>query len=131
MNHVREWLLEADVADLQAPPATIAQHLAQCAECRAAHEKIVTGYGELDRGLDALRMKKTRRWAWYAPPIAAAAMLALLLTHKEEQPKAPTMLAQLMFRPQPIAVPQNGKQAVVMEHNGVTVIWLTNTQGQQ
>ena len=131
MEHLNDWLLEAEMAELRSPPPNVSAHLETCAQCRRAHEQVLAGYDALNAGLNELQPERRQQWAWVSVPLAAAAIIVLLLMPRQQTPKPPTMLAQLMFRPQSVVTPTNGKQAVVMEHDGMTVIWLTNRQGQQ
>lgn len=131
--HIAEWLFTADAQELAAPPPEIERHIAECLTCRAALRDVRNGYEQLDRGLSSIAQPRRRRAWWIPLTTAAAAIIAgvMMLTPREYTPKPPTMLAQLMFPPQSVVQTQNGEQAVVMERDGVTVIWLTNTQGQQ
>ena len=131
-GHIRDWLLEADMAELRDPPAQVAQHLNDCVTCRSALRTVLQSYEQLDTGLNDVIRPKRRPWLWLPLPLAAAAVMALLLTNSEPAPKAPSpILAQLMFPEQPIVTPPAGKEAIVMEKNELTIVWLTNSRGQQ
>ena len=125
----RELLLETDLADLH-NESELAQHIASCAHCRRMAERLLEGYAQLDRGLNALqpRSMPTRKrllWLRWTPlPLAAAAVLSLLMLKHEKLPPPPTMLAQLMFAPAPVVTPPAGKQAVVIEKDNATIVWL-------
>jgi len=69
---------------------------------------------------------------WVLVPLAAAAALTLIIGRGDEKlPQRNTMLAQLMFPEQAVVVPQEGQQAVVIDKNDMTVVWLTSNRGQQ
>jgi hypothetical protein len=125
--HVNNWMLEADRAELLNPPEQIARHIDECLSCRVALQKIRRGYADLDAGLNALAQPKRKRvWLWVPLPLAAAALIALLLMPGEATPPPPSpLLARLMFPETPVVTPPNGQQAVVMEKNDMTIVWLT------
>lgn len=135
-THVRDWLLEADLSDLRQPPRDVAAHIAQCARCQAALRTVLSSYQELDVGLSQLhKQRRTRHWwRWTPVPLAAAAVLALLLTRSQnlQPPQGPSpLLAQLMFPEPAVVVPPEGKEAVVIDKNEMTVVWLTEIRGKQ
>jgi hypothetical protein len=125
--HVNDWLLEAEPAELREPPEQIARHIDECLSCRAALQRITRGYSDLDAGLNALVQPKRRRaWLWLPLPLAAAALIVLLLMPGEKTPPPPSpLLARLMFPETPVVTPQSGQQAIVMEKNDMTIVWLT------
>jgi hypothetical protein len=93
---------------------------------------VVAGYHDLDSGLLILVRPRTRRWLWVPLPLAAAAVSALLLLPREQPPRGPApILAQLMFPEEPVVTPAEGQQAIVMEKNDLTIVWLTNSRGNQ
>jgi hypothetical protein len=62
--------------------ATIAQHVAECAACRACLDEITRGVVALPvlvAAVDSARRAKRARWWWLALPAFAAATLVLLL----------------------------------------------------
>lgn len=131
-QHIRAWLLEAELEQLRNPPHDVAQHLNECIACRSALQRITRGHQELDSGLEQLVRPRTRRWLWAPLPLAAAAVIALLLLPREQPPRGPSpILAQLMFPDEPVVTPPEGKQAIVMEKNELTVVWLTDFRGNQ
>lgn len=128
----REWLLEADIAELRTLTGPHTQHIRECAQCRAVAQVLLRGHAQLDEGLRAiapaaktLRLLRSR-WPLLIPlPLAAAAVLALLLTRSEKTPPPPSpLLAQLLMPDAPVVTPPAGKQAVVLEKNDLTVVWL-------
>lgn len=129
---IRAEMLEADLPELKGTAGTpLSEHIASCGDCRAVADRLLAAYRELDSGLSALGPRRNvlplrRRIARWAPlPLAAAAVLALLLTRPATQEvKEPTQLAALMFKEEPLVTPPAGKQAMVMEKNDLTVVWL-------
>jgi hypothetical protein len=71
--------------------------------------------------------RKWRKLSWVPLPLAAAAVLALLmiprLSGDDELPRIDA-LAQLMFQEKPIASPPPGQQAMVIEKKEMTIVWL-------
>ncbi|HEX6559631.1 MAG TPA: hypothetical protein VF021_09210 [Longimicrobiales bacterium] len=127
----REWLLEADLAELRSNRGPHAQHIESCAACRAVARTLLHGHAQLDEALSALAPERKvrrlrRRWPLWIPlPLAAAAVLALLLTRGEKLPAPPSArLAQMLMPATPIVTPPAGKQAVILEKNDLTVVWL-------
>lgn len=131
----RELMLEAEPDELRGGGETaLAAHIAQCAPCRTVAALLLKEMALLDDGIDELAAHGTkpkqrrpkRHWRWAALPLAAAAVLALLLVRGPSDPEvtAPHVLARLMFPQEPIVTPPAGKQALVMEKNNVTVVWL-------
>jgi hypothetical protein len=70
---------------------------------------------------------KSRKLAWLPLPLAAAAVLALLMIPRidgeDELPRIDAITA-MMFRSQPIASPPPGQQVMVIEKNEMTIVWL-------
>jgi hypothetical protein len=129
---VRDWLLEADMAQLHDPPVQIAQHLRDCVTCRSALQSVIASYADLDSGIEQLVRPARQRWLWLPLPLAAAALAALLLMPREKPPAGPSkVLTQLMFPAEPIVTPAAGQEAVVIEKDELTVVWLTNFRGKQ
>ena len=131
-EQARELMLEADLADLRGE-SPLARHVATCMQCRRMVDAIFVGYDELNAGLATLtpharnvtRHSARRIGRWAAFPLAAAAVLALLLGRPHETaPHAPTMLAELMFPDEPVVETRAGQQAIVVEKNDLTVVWL-------
>jgi len=131
--HVREWLLGAEMGELREPPAEVAAHLHECVACSSELRRVLAGYRLLDEGLGRLTRRHAGRWRWAPLPLLAAAAAAafLLAPHPERPPLRPSpLLAQLMFPDEPVVTPAPGQQAVVMQRNDMTVIWLTNFRGK-
>lgn len=127
----RELLLEADLDELTNDATPLARHVAECTKCAALAKALVEGYASLEDGLAAMATKRTiqkgrtRKHAWAVLPLAAAAALVMILARGENTPLTqPTFLAQLMFPEQTQVDPPAGKQAVIIEKNDLTVVWL-------
>ena len=128
----RELMLDADLPELTGTADTeLARHISACAECHAVAQRLLDGYAELDRGLSALASHKRvlpmrKRWSRWTPlPLAAAAVLALLVVRPEPaDPPLDSVLARLMFPEPAVVSPPPGKQAVIIEKNDLTVVWL-------
>ena len=127
----RELMLEAEMMELEGRGDTpLARHIAGCDLCRAYARRLLDGYVNLDAGMSALsapvRAVQTRHWTRWVPlPLAAAAVLALMLTRSTDTlvPQSDLMLS-LMFPEQPVVTPAPGKQAMILEKNDLTVVWL-------
>jgi hypothetical protein len=108
----RDQMLEADRPDLTAATTSgLSLHLRGCAGCRAAAERILDAERELGRALAAATPGRTphaaawaaarrasrRRWVSRAAPLAAAAVLAMVLLGRRADvrraPPAPTRFA--------------------------------------
>ncbi|MGQ0813734.1 MAG: hypothetical protein ACT4O1_04645 [Gemmatimonadota bacterium] len=128
-----ELMIEADLTELDGSKvSSLSQHIAQCSSCHAHAQRVLQGYAQLDAGLRALkptgqaRRRARARWLPWAPvPLAAAAVLALLLARGTEPPVRPSpLLLSLMFPETPVVTPPADKQALVIERNDMTVVWL-------
>ena len=95
----RAALLEADLEELRGTADTsLALHLRDCTDCRAAAERILWVEGAVGRRLAALAPRRgiprasaaaprvRRRWRWAAPLAAAATILALMVTRSGQSP---------------------------------------------
>jgi hypothetical protein len=138
-NKIREAMLEAELDELRGIGENdVAMHIRECAECRAAAEILVQGFENLSQSLATLRprvpdasvvpmRRKPRKLAWLPLPLAAAAVLALLMIPRfEGEDELPRIdaIAAMMFRSQPIASPPPGQQVMVIEKNEMTIVWL-------
>ena len=124
----RDLMLEADIGELKGSGQTaLAQHIAGCSDCQNHAQRILRGYADLERGLQSVgnrtRAKKSR-FTWIPIPLAAAAVLALLLARRDEPLPDMTFVTARMTQEQPIVTPPDGRQAIVMEKNDLTVVWL-------
>ena len=96
----RERMLEAERTDLSgATESELSLHLRGCVRCRRAANRIVEAERELwgalaaatpERGADEAvalvrRRAQRRRWVWRVAPLAAAAVLAVVLIARREQ----------------------------------------------
>jgi predicted anti-sigma-YlaC factor YlaD len=137
----REAMLDAELDELRGTGSSeLAEHLRGCAACRARAGAIVEGYASLDAGLRALRPahagarvtpigRRRSRYAWLPLPLAAAAVLALLLARPASEPLPDVQaLARRISPERPVVQPPAGKQAVVMMKNDVTIVWLYNQE---
>jgi hypothetical protein len=136
---IREAMLEAEMEELRGiGESDVAMHIQNCADCRARAEFLLQGFEKLNHSLATLRPQvpdtdvipmrsKSRKLAWLPLPLAAAAVLALLMIPRidndDELPRIDAITA-MMFRSQPIASPAPGQQAMVIEKNEMTIVWL-------
>jgi hypothetical protein len=135
---VQAAMLEAELDELRGAGSTpIAKHVASCADCASYAQRILRSYGALASGLEQMstqpaaapvipmRSRKRNAQKWLPLPLAAAAILALLLvrTERDELPNVDA-LARMTFRDTPLVTPPAGKQALVMERNEMTIVWL-------
>jgi predicted anti-sigma-YlaC factor YlaD len=130
----REEMLIADLEELRGEGnSELAMHLRSCADCRAHVERILHAHTAMGTGIAAftpqskvvpLRRRHTA-WRWAPIPLAAAAVLALLLVQQQQEglPKMDAVV-QMMFREAPLVAPPAGKQAMVIEKNNMTIVWL-------
>jgi hypothetical protein len=136
----REEMLIADLADLRGEGSSeLAAHLRTCTECRAVAATLVRSQGVMNEGLAALKprapakvgvIRKPIAWRWAPLPLAAAAVLALLLARPQSNNTLPNIdaITQRMFREAPVFAPPAGKQAMVIEKNNMTIVWLYNEE---
>jgi predicted anti-sigma-YlaC factor YlaD len=133
----REEMLGADLDELRGSGDTpLAEHLRACAKCRARADVIVAGHALLATSLAGLkpaadnagvtRLHKARGYRWVPLPLAAAAIIALLFVGQQGDEALPNMdaVTRLMFRETPVVSPTTGQQAMVIEKNNMTIVWL-------
>ena len=130
----RDEMLVADLEELRGEGhSALAVHLRSCTECRARATTLLGGHAALERGLAALQPAdstiprlRIRHWHWLPVPLAAAAGLALLLVGQQADERLPNVdgIARLMFRETPVVAPAAGQQAMVIEKNDLTIVWL-------
>jgi hypothetical protein len=139
----REWMLEANPAELAAGgEGSLAGHLRQCAECRAATGRLLEGMSVLDRELavaparpvDAvlarlrhnrpLRPSRVVPWA----TAAAAIMAAVLVFGPWHEPAPISEFEPVAGLPSPAPVVEDaGGASVAMfatTNPRITVVWL-------
>lgn len=135
----REAMLEAELDELRGIGASdVAMHIRECADCRTRADVLRLGHERLAASLATLHprvadsnvvpmRRKSRGLSWLPLPLAAAAVLALLMIPRmngeDELPRIDA-IAAMMFRSQPIASPPPGQQAMVIEKNDMTIVWL-------
>lgn len=137
----RTALLEADLEELRGSADTpLALHLRDCADCRAAAERIVRVEGALGRRLAALAPRRgiarapaatppsRRRWRWAVPLAAAAGIVALLLVTRAPEPpptqERPTDVAIRQAGGVSVRAPAGRNVAVFQTDNpDIVVIW--------
>ena len=125
----RDLMLEADVSELSGagPDASeLARHIAACGDCRNQAQRILRGYADLERGLQAVGRKRraTSRFTWIPIPLAAAAVLTLVLARQNDPLPDMSFLTARMTQQQPVVTPPSDRQAIVIEKNDLTVVWL-------
>ena len=134
-------MLEAELEELRGIGGSeLVAHLRECAACRARAGAIVDGYASLDVGLRALQPaqagarvtpigRRRTRYAWLPLPLAAAAVLALLLARPASGPLPDVhALARHISPEQPLVQTRAGQQAVVLIRNDMTIVWLYNQE---
>jgi predicted anti-sigma-YlaC factor YlaD len=139
----REWMLEADPAELDAgPEGSLAGHLRQCTECRAAADRLLSGMAVLDRELAVAparpveaALARLRHHRPLPPPrvvpwaAAAAAILAAVLVFGPWHERAPLSdFKPVAGLPSPAPVVEDaGGASVAMfatTNPRITVVWL-------
>jgi hypothetical protein len=130
----RDEMLVVDLEELRSEAdSPLADHLRSCSACRARASALLGGHAALERGLAKLqpadRIKpslRARPWYWLPVPLAAAAALALLLVNQQTNETLPNVdgIARVMFRERPVVAPAAGQQAMVIEKNDLTIVWL-------
>ena len=126
-NAAQRLMLEAGLDELRGEgTGELARHINQCSSCRNHAQRILRGYKDLDQGLGSLTVKRGRnaRLAWIPIPLAAAAVLALLLLNREAPLPDMGFVTARMFEQQAVVTPPADKQAIVIEKNDLTVVWL-------
>jgi len=138
----RAALVEADPQELHGAADTpLAEHLRDCADCRAAAERIVLVENAMGRRLAALAPRrglararatpppKRRPWRWAVPLAAAAGVGALLLLvprPPESRPAADSRPSTLVREAGGVSVrAPAGRNVAVFEtaDSGIVVIW--------
>lgn len=133
-ERARDEMLVADLEELRGESdSELAKHLRSCVECSARAETILHAQSGMAAGLAALTPQTQvmplrrghKQWRWVPVPLAAAAVLALLLVQRQQEglPNVDA-IAQMMFREKPLVAPPAGKQAMVIEKDNMTIVWL-------
>jgi hypothetical protein len=137
-EEVRAAMLDAELDELRGiGDSAVAEHVAACADCNAYAQKILRSYASMAAGLERMstqtgeapvipmRPKRSKPPRWLPLPLAAAAILALLLvrTPQDELPNVDA-LARMITKDTPLVTPPAGKQAMVLERNEMTIVWL-------
>lgn len=137
-EQAREEMLIAELEELRGEVNSgLALHVSNCADCRARAATMLHGHAAMGTGLatlapqaKAVQLRRTQTaWRWAPLPLAAAAVLALLFVQRRPE-RVPNMdaVAQMMFREKPLVAPPAGKQAMVMEKDNMTIVWLYNEE---
>lgn len=133
----REEMLVADLDDLRGiADSAMALHVKECAECRSQAQVLLHGYESIDAGLRSVQPQiagtigRTAWTKWAPVPLAAAAVIALVMIPRMQQDELPSIdaVAQMMFREEPVVAPPPGKQAMVMQKEEMTIVWLYNEE---
>jgi hypothetical protein len=137
-ERAREEMLVADLEELRGEGDTeLAMHVGGCLDCRARAATILEAQRGMAAGLATLTperkaiplRRKHSAWRWAPLPLAAAAGFALLLVQRNQE-GLPNMdaVAQMMFREKPLVAPPAGKQAMIIEKDNMTIVWLYNEE---
>lgn len=133
-EQARDLMLEADLDELRGTgDSPLARHVRNCGECAGFANRILESYGKMDNGLvsihaaqlDIVPIRKRRSLGWMSAPVAAAAVIALLVIARQNDP-LPNVngVARLMFSDAPIVAPRAGQQAMVIQKKEMTIVWL-------
>src|SRR5688500_10857510 len=111
----REAMLDAELSELRAEgDSALAIHLRTCADCQALATRILQGYDALNDGLDEMRADRgsvipirRQRRKWLSMPLAAAAVLALLMVPRTDNSELPQMdmITKLLFPEEAVVTP--------------------------
>ena len=93
---IRELMLEAELEELRGlGESDVAKHVRSCSECAAYAQKCVRSYGQLDTALAGMStqpaaatvipIRSRSRLRWLPAPLAAAAVIALLMVRTQEE----------------------------------------------
>ena len=134
----REEILDAELSQLRAEDdSPLAAHLRGCAECRVLADRILQGYAALNEGLEAVQPARAgvipmrgHRRKWLSMPLAAAAVLALLMVPRTDNSELPRMdmITKLLFPEEAVVTPSAGQTAMVIEKPEMTIVWLYNEE---
>jgi len=126
----------ADLAELQATRgSSLAEHLAECAECRALAAIVVRGTAWLSAS-SARRARATRAvrrvTAWSSVAAAATIVAALIVDRREPGVRPEPRLASLPVAQHVSLEVARGQQATLLKTSDpkVTVIWLSSGEGK-
>ncbi len=132
---LREDLMVAELSELHGDgDSRVAEHIRNCAACRALAAEIIDGHEALAKSLATMRApvaavrpisEARRRAVVWSVPLAAAAMIALLLVNTESN-ELPNVepITRLLFRATPLVTPAPGRQALILEKDEMTIVWL-------
>ena len=133
-----ELLLEAEPAELRGEgDLPLARHLASCAECaalaaglRAQHEQLAQALTALTPAHPPRAVARRRRWPVFIAPLAAAALLLLVLRQQgswpRPRPEWPSLDALEPDVPTSTVVNAIGAAGVVVLQTrdpNITVVW--------
>lgn len=140
-NDWLDALLEAEPEELRGEgDSALSRHLGSCPECRAKAELLVRAMGELDQDLAAEAGRaplpgrrgpgRLRRAALVALPLAAAAVVALVLLSPFGPGRNTPLLSPSLAAPVadavPVVTPPAGRDAAVIQTDNpdIVIVWL-------
>ena len=127
---IREEMLVAEIEDLRGiGESDVAKHVRTCDACAAIAQRLLGGHAQISAGLGSIkpRAKTRRRLLWIPIPLAAAAVIALLMIPRMQTEEAlPNIdpIARMIFPEEPVVAPTPGTQAMVLEKDEMTIVWL-------
>ena len=127
---IRDEMLVADIEELRGiGESDVAKHIRTCEACSAIADQLLGGHAQISAGLGQIkpRTRSSRRLLWIPVPLAAAAVIALLMIPKmQTEETLPNIdpIARMIFPEEPVVAPSPGTQAMVLEKNEMTIVWL-------
>ena len=136
-TEARDTIETADLADLRANDGRLAEHLAECEDCRQLADVVVRGTTRLAadgaRRAHATRSRVRRVTTWSSVAAAAAIVGVVALNRRDPATgPAPARVASLPVVRQVSLEVGPGQQATVLKTSDptVTVIWLSSGEGK-
>ena len=126
---IREKMLVAELEELRGiGESAVAKHVRTCDECAAIAQQLLAGHAQIASGMQQIKPHgRKRNKRWIPIPLAAAAVIALLMIPRMQTDDAlPNIdaVTRMMFREEPVVAPSAGQQAMVIEKNELTIVWL-------
>lgn len=126
---IREEMLVAELEELRGiGESDVAKHVKMCDACAAIAQRLLAGHAQIASGMQQIKPRSGRRRVrWIPIPLAAAAVVALLMIPRMQTDDAlPNIdaVTRMMFREEPVVAPTAGQQAMVIEKNEMTIVWL-------